>query len=255
MTFAKSGNSALQDGFLLGTRLWIPVVCLQVMVWCEAQQGRSQQCNACGSLQLQRLLASKNNLSDRSGYLSQTNFIESLGIFFWNNDFLYNLNKYFCHNLQTCNFPEPWNFYFSFYCAFLSPWGLHDTRLSLSFLWVFTYWHQLIDLIFLPVKTKSAMLTFLGRCEQTCPMQCPLSGGEESSHVAEEEGLPCPSGTLTSQAAVGRVETWLSRTALHPPLSFEHLLLTFTTCREQVESMPLPFPSLAFSFLGCLKAD
>lgn len=73
------------------------------------------------------------------------------------------------------------------------------------------------------IRTKSAMLTFLCRCEQTCPTQCPLSGGEESSQVAEEEGLPCPSGTLTSQAAIGQVEMGPSRVVLRPPLGFEHI--------------------------------
>lgn len=129
-----------------------------------------------------------------------------------------------------CNFPEPWNFYFSYNCAFLLPWGLHGTLFSLSFLWVFTHWHQLTDLIFSPVKTKSAMLTFLGRCEQTCPMQCPLNGDEESSQVAEAEGLPCPSGTLTSQAAVGQVEMGPSRTALR--LSVLNTYCSHLQCAE-----------------------
>lgn len=102
------------------------------------------------------------------------------------------------------------------------------------------------------------MLTFLGRCEQTCPMQCPLNGDEESSQVAEAEGLPCPSGTLTSQAAVGQVEMGPSRTALR--LSVLNTYCSHLQCAEykwkacSTLTRSPHFPCLAFSFLGCLKA-
>lgn len=113
MTFAWSGNSALQRWF----PPWYPPLdpCSlppdDGLMWSTA--GRSQACSfcsfcsLCGSLQLQRLLAPKNNLSDHSGYLLQTNFTKSLGIFFWNNDFLYNLINIFAIICKCVIFQNP----------------------------------------------------------------------------------------------------------------------------------------------------
>lgn len=86
-------------------------------------------------------------------------------------------------------------------------------------------------------------------------MQRPLIGNEESSQFPEEGGLSCPArhtNTIGCYWPGGNVAVHDSVT----PLSLEYIVLTFTTCRVQVDSTLCPhFLSSAFSFLGSLKAD